>query len=164
MHRASLPSQACGIRTDVTLLRVLAGSTILNLLFIHIQRDPSLTWHYICCTDVGESLDLLPELTKLNMNGCVSLTRLVLTSCTKLEWLDCSGCALMHHIHAFSPALSHVRAVACHRLVVSLAAALCSCAYGRVDCWCQDSIRQMYTQSIGGCLEHWNIVCFGLFQ
>lgn len=109
----------------------------------------------MCCTDVGESLDLLPELTKLNMNGCVSLTRLVLTNCIKLKWLDCSGGALMHHIHAFSPALSHVRAVACHRLVVSLAAALCNCVCGCALCWCQESV-QMETQTTGGFLEQWN--------
>ena len=99
------------------------------------------------CADTEESLHALPELVKLNVNGCISLTRLVLKSCTKLEWLDCSGCALLHHVQAFSSALSHVRAVACQRLVVSIPLLLlllllfgfcccCCCAFAAISgCW-----------------------------
>lgn len=77
---------------------------------------------------MAETLDALPELRKLNVNGCIGLTRLRLPHCTKLHWLDCSGCALLQHLHAFSPALSHVRAVACQRLMVGC----CCCCAGHV--------------------------------
>lgn len=65
-------------------------------------------------------MDSLADLGRLNVNGCISLSRLVLKACTKLEWVDCSGCAHLHHITTFSPALSHLAAVACQRLVVGL--------------------------------------------
>lgn len=68
--------------------------------------------------DIEEVLESLPELTRLNVNGCISLSRLVLKACTKLEWLDCSGCAHLHNISTLSSALSHMTAVACQRLVV----------------------------------------------
>lgn len=100
-------------------------------------------------------MDLLPELIKLNVNGCVSLTRLLLPSCTKLEWLDCSGCALMHHIHTFSTALSHVKAVACHRLVVS-----CCCyydwVYGSAASGHQNSVQVLFVGSVLMlCVSEW---------
>ena len=79
-------------------------------------------------------LDALPDLTRLNVNGCISLSRLVLKTCAKLEWLDCSGCAHMHHINTFSPALSHLTAVACQRLVVSLLSASCECLWCDYSC------------------------------
>ena len=68
-----------------------------------------------------EALDQLPNLVKLNVNGCIALARLVLRSCTKLQWLDCSGCSRLHHITSFSPALTHVDAVACANLAVRTA-------------------------------------------
>lgn len=74
-------------------------------------------WHV--SADTEEVLQTLLHLTKLNLNGCISLSRLELPSCDKLAWLDCSGCAALHHIHVASPVLSHLQAVSCQRLVVS---------------------------------------------
>ncbi len=78
-----------------------------------------------CCADIEEVLESLPELTRVNVNGCISLSRLVLKACTKLEWLDCSGCAHLHNISTLSSALSHMTAVACQRLVVGLTSKPC---------------------------------------
>ena len=76
-------------------------------------------------------IDALPKLVKVEHGGCISLKGLVPNSCTKVEWLSCSGCALLHHDAAFSSALSHIRAVASQRLVMSklgmLLLLLCSC-------------------------------------
>ncbi|KAA6425941.1 MAG: hypothetical protein FRX49_04316 [Trebouxia sp. A1-2] len=80
--------------------------------------------------DIEEVLESLPELTRLNVNGCISLSRLVLKACTKLEWLDCSGCAHLHNISTPSSALTHMTAVACQRLVE---ASLQSARLSRLD-------------------------------
>ena len=72
-----------------------------------------------------EALDQLPNLVKLNVNGCIALTRLVLRSCTKLQWLDCSGRSRLHHVTSSSPALAHMDAVACANLAVSYGPDVC---------------------------------------
>lgn len=69
--------------------------------------------------DTEDILQALPDLSRLNLNGCISLSRVDLPDCNKLTWLDCSGCASLHHITLASPLLSGLRAVACQRLVVS---------------------------------------------
>ena len=68
--------------------------------------------------DTEDVLQALPDLSRLNINGCISLSRLVLPECNKLTWTDCSGCALLRHIILASPALSELQAVSCQRLVV----------------------------------------------
>ena len=72
----------------------------------------------IAAADTEDVLQTLPDLSRLNINGCISLSRLVLPECDKLTWVDCSGCASLRHIILASPALSELQVVSCQRLVV----------------------------------------------
>ena len=88
------------------------------------------------CADTEEVLQALQQLTKLNLNGCISLSRVELPSCDQLAWLDCSGCASLHHIHVASPVLSQLQAVSCQRLVVSSPWHLCNPNSKETCCAC----------------------------